>query len=268
MDGQRQISIEGYRMRILSEKPADEVEGVTERLFELEVDGECVPGVLWFPAGATGVGPLILMGHGGSWHKKAPTLVARAYRYVTANGFAVAAIDAPDHGDRVTAEEAAANRAEITERIAQRRRLGGEALQRMRARSIRAVPEWVSTLDELLKLDVIAPDAKVGYWGVSMGTIIGVPFVAVEPRISAAVFGLAGLAPGDERMARAAAAIHIPVEYVYQWDEELTSREAGLDMFDMFGSTEKAMHVNPGGHIERPAFEEASQEQFFLRHLR
>jgi len=255
-------------MRILSEKPADEVEGVTERLFELEVNGERVPGVLWSPAGATAISPLILMGHGGSWHKKAPTLVARAYRYVTANGFAVAAIDAPDHGERVTPEQAAANRAEITERIASRRRLGGEALARMRERSVRAVPEWQSTLDELLKLDVAAPDVKVGYWGVSMGTIIGVPFVAAEPRISAAVFGLAGLAPGDERMAQAASSIRIPLEFVYQWDDELTSREAGLAMFDAFASTEKSMHVNPGGHVERPAFEEASQERFFLRHLR
>jgi pimeloyl-ACP methyl ester carboxylesterase len=255
-------------MRILSEKPADEVEGVTERLFELEVDGERVPGVLWTATGTDGAGPLILMGHGGSWHKKAPTLVARAYRYVTANGFAVAAIDAPGHGDRVTPEEAAAIRAEITERIAARRRLGGEALRRMQERSARALPEWQSTLDGLLALDAIGPDTKIGYWGVSMGTIIGVPFVAAEPRISAAVFGLAGLSPGDERMAKAAAAIRIPVEFVFQWDDELASREAGLAMFDAFGSVEKSLHVNPGGHTERPAFEEASQEQFFLRHLR
>jgi pimeloyl-ACP methyl ester carboxylesterase len=255
-------------MRILSEKPAEEVEGVTERLFELEVDAQRVPGVLWSPTGATGVGPLILMGHGGSWHKKAPTLVARAYRYVTAHGFAVAAIDAPGHGDRVTAEEAATTRAEITERIATRRRLGGEALRRMMERSVRAVPEWQSTLDGLLALDVIAPHAKIGYWGVSMGTIIGVPFVAAEPRISAAVLGLAGLAPGDERMAKAAAAIRIPVEFVFQWDDELATREAGLAMYDAFTSEEKSLHVNPGGHVERPAFEEASQEAFFLRHLR
>ena len=34
---------------------------------------------------------------------------------------------------------------------------------------------------------------RYGYWGVSMGTLIGLPFVASEPRISAAVLGLAGL---------------------------------------------------------------------------
>jgi hypothetical protein len=69
-------------------------------------------------------------------------------------------------------------------------------------------------------------------------------------------------------MAKAASSITIPLEFVYQWDDELTSREAGLAMFDAFASTEKSMHVNPGGHVERPAFEEASQERFFLRHLR
>src|SRR5262249_21924299 len=135
-------------------------------------------------------------------------------------------------------------------------------------RSVKALPEWQSTLDGLLKLDVVAPDVRIGYWGVSMGTLIGVPFVAAEPRISAAVFGLAGLAPGDERIAQAAASIQIPVEFVFQWDDELATREAGLALFDTFASAEKTLHANPGGHIERPAFEEDSQERFFLRHLR
>ena len=113
------------------------------------------------------------------------------------------------------------------------------------------------------------PDGSLRFNGGSIAVhIIGVPFVGAEPRISAAVLGLAGLAPGDERMAKAAAAIRIPVEFVFQWDDELATREAGLAMYDAFASEEKSLHVNPGGHVERPAFEDASQEAFFLRHLR
>jgi pimeloyl-ACP methyl ester carboxylesterase len=80
-------------MRFNSETSFD---GVRERLFTLSE----IPGVLWTPEGAAGPRPLILMGHGGGQHKKAPGIVARARRFVAACGFAVAAVDVPGHGDR------------------------------------------------------------------------------------------------------------------------------------------------------------------------
>lgn len=61
--------------------------------------------LLWSPAGAAGSHPLVLLGHGGGQHKKAKGLVARAHRYVMACGFAVAAIDAPGHGDQPGTEQ-------------------------------------------------------------------------------------------------------------------------------------------------------------------
>ena len=50
--------------------------------------------------------------------RKAPGLVARAHRYVTACGFVVAAIDAPGHGDRPRTEQDELFRAGIRERMA------------------------------------------------------------------------------------------------------------------------------------------------------
>jgi fermentation-respiration switch protein FrsA (DUF1100 family) len=97
-----------------------------------------------------------------------------------------------------------------------------------------------------------------------MGTAFGVPFVAQEPRITAAVFGLLGLLPHLEAPAKA---ITIPVEFVFQWDDAVASRERGVALFDAFGSKEKTMHINPGGHLEIPNFEGASWERFFQRHL-
>jgi alpha-beta hydrolase superfamily lysophospholipase len=85
-------------MRFTSETTSN---GVSERLFTLDD----IPGVLWAPAAATGSRPLVLLGHGGGQHKQVPGLVARAHRYVTACGFAVAAIDAPGHGDRPRTEQ-------------------------------------------------------------------------------------------------------------------------------------------------------------------
>ena len=53
-------------------------DGVTERLFELVVDGNVVPGVLWTPESAREPRPLLLIGHGGGLHKTAPRITARA----------------------------------------------------------------------------------------------------------------------------------------------------------------------------------------------
>jgi dienelactone hydrolase len=233
--------------------------GVSERLFTLDH----IPGVLWSPADAAGSCPLVLLGHGGGHHKRADPLVARAHRYVTACGFAVAAIDAPGHGDQPRTEQDERSIAVIRERVAAGEPLGPQIARYNAALAARAVPEWVATLDALQKLDCVGAGGPVGYWGVSMGSGIGVPFAAAEPRITAAVFGLAG----GEPLPEAAARITIPVEFLLQWDDEVVPRESGLALFDAFTSPEKTLHANRGRHTAVPAFEMESAERFFARHL-
>jgi len=58
---------------------------------------------------------------------------------------------------------------------------------------------------------------------VSLGTAVGVPLAAAEPRITAAVFGLAG----NQALAVAAARVTAPIEFRLQWDDELVPRDAG-----------------------------------------
>jgi dienelactone hydrolase len=242
-------------MRIVSETSSG---GVVERLFTL---GE-IPGVLWTPAGAAGVRPLILMGHGGGQHKKAPDVAARAHRFVAAGGFAVAAVDVPGHGDRPTDEE--------YDRIAtqnQARVAAGEELapliagfQALVARQ--TVPEWRTFLDAVQELEYVGA-GPVGYWGVSLGCGLGVPFVAAEPRVRAAVLGLGGALAS----AQAAARITIPVEFLVQWDDERVPRAASLALFDALASAEKTLHANPGLHGDLPGFELDSALRFFARHL-
>ncbi|MFI1838600.1 hypothetical protein [Streptomyces olivaceoviridis] len=48
---------------------------------------------------------------------------------------------------------------------------------------------WPSSPGPLQDLAEIGVDGPVGCWGINMGTAIGIPFVAIEPRITAAVFG-------------------------------------------------------------------------------
>ena len=243
--------------------------GVTERLFDLTVNGERIPAVIWSPEGAAGERPLILMGHGGSQHKKIAGIATRARHYAQRFGYATLAIDAPGHGDRISREQAAKLAAEVGARVRGEPGTGfsAEMLKAMGERTRKAVPEWKAALDAAQTFDFVGKHARIGYWGVSMGTAIGVPFVASEPRIACAVFGLAGLRAGQSDFEAAAKAITIPLEFVFQWEDAVAPREAGLGLFNAFGSEEKTMHINPGAHVAIPNFEGASWERFFVRHL-
>lgn len=247
----------------------EEEPGVVRRLFELTVGGETVPAALWAPQDARGPRPLILMGHGGSQHKKTAGIVARARIYATKYGYATLAIDAPGHGDRISREEAEAFSRDVGARVTGQAPAGftPERMKQMAQRTAQAVPEWKAALDAVQGLDFVGEDGRVGYWGVSMGTAIGVPFVSQEPRIRCAVFGLAGLRPGAADFEAAAKAITIPVEFVFQWEDAVAPREHGVALFDAFGAAEKTMHINPGGHMGIPPFEGASWERFYVRHL-
>jgi dienelactone hydrolase len=242
-------------MRFASTTTSD---GVCEQDFTLDD----IPGVLWFPAGTAGPRPLVLLGHGGGGHKRAPGVLGRARRLTAGCGFAAAAIDMPGFGDRPKTAEDERFVAEIRARRAAGEPVIGQVLRYNVALAARAVPEWRSVLDALLDAGVTG--GPVGYWGVSLGSMIGVPLAAAEPRIGAAVFGLAG---GHEALTEAAGRIAIPVEFLLQWDDELVPRADGLALFDALGSAEKTLHANPGRHVEVPAFELDSTERFFARHL-
>ena len=243
-------------MRFSAETTAD---GVTERLFTV---GD-VTGAVWAPAGATGPRPLVLLGHGGAGHRTAPPMTGRARRYVPGGGYAAAAIDAPGWGGRPVPSEYEPFNAEIEELSAAGKPLGDAFARRGVVAAALAIPEWQAAIDALTGLDWIGAGAPIGYWGVSLGSAIGVPLVAAEPRIKAAVLGLMG----HETLAALAARITVPVEFVLQWDDEIVPRDAGLALFGAIGSAEKTLHANPGAHNATPGFEIDSSERFFARHL-
>jgi dienelactone hydrolase len=240
-------------------------QGVTERAFQISVAGENVPGIAWSPEGKDHW-PTILIGHGGTQHKRTPGVLSLARRLVRHLGYGAVAIDAPEHGDRRTEPQDAVAPNEMRQRIAN---MTPEQLKAMAERNGGAVGEWRATLDAVAATPGFS-SGPFGYWGVSMGTAIGLPYVASDPRISAAVFGLAGVGnrPGSDRLAELAATIKIPVLFLFQWDDELMEREHGLALFDAIGSDDKTMHVNPGGHIQMPFHERDSVEAFFARHIR
>ncbi|MES4903377.1 MULTISPECIES: dienelactone hydrolase family protein [unclassified Streptomyces] len=242
-------------MRFTSDTSYD---SVREQLFTL---GE-LPGALWTPEGAAGTRPLVLLGHGGGQHKKAPDILALARRLAAERGFAALAVDVPGHGDRPSDEKYGRIAAENHARVE-----AGEEPAPLIARfqalvARQTVPEWQAALDAVQRLDHVGA-GPVGYWGISLGCGLGVPFVAAEPRVRAAVLGQGGALAAAEDAAR----ITVPVEFLVQWDDERVPRAQALALFDALASAEKTLHANPGGHGEVPAFELDSTLRFFSRHL-
>ena len=236
--------------------------GVVERDFVL---GE-IPGVLWSPASGSDRA-LVLMGHGGGQHKKTPALRVRAHDAVTRWGFTVVALDAPGHGDRPRSAADEQARADLRQAMAagQAERVASISARYGAAVAERAVPEWQATLDALQKLPEIGPDAPIGYGGgITLGTAIGIPLTAIEPRITAAIFG--GGFVVHPALIEAARRITVPVQFLLPWDDEHVDRQSALALFDAFASTEKTLHANPGDHRTVRWF--GIDHEFLVRHLR
>src|SRR4051812_21445813 len=206
------------------------------------------------------------MGHGGGLHKKTPALAARARDTVTSWGHHVVAIDAPGHGERPRSAADEQARADM------RAAMTAGDHERFRAVSIgyttslasRAVPEWRATLDALQELPEIGREAPIGYGGgISMGTAIGIPLTAIEPRITAAVFG-AGFFVYQELLA-AARQITVPIQYLVPWDDEFVTRESAFQLFDAFASTEKTFPATPADPRRVRWF--GLDNEFLPRHL-
>jgi hypothetical protein len=234
--------------------------GVVERTFTLDE----ITGALWSPTAGTIGAPLLLLGHSGGMHKKAPGLVASALRSVTSYGFTVAAIDAPGHGDRPRNPQDQ----RWAEAIHRARAAGEPIAPIVTDYSIslaeRAVPEWQATLDALQSLSEIGSHAPIGYGGVSLGVVTGLMLTPIESRIAAVCFG--GVFVHDA-LIEAAGKITVPVEYQIPWDDEEFDRTSGVALFDAFASKEKTLHAHSGRHYPVPEYERDSSARFFARHL-
>src|SRR6195952_1814076 len=245
-------------MQFTSEQHFDD--GVLERDFTL---GE-IPGILWTPGSvsASAPAPLILLGHPGGLQKLYPRLAARA-RHSAAQGYAAATIELPWSGDRPRSAAAARARPAVRRARAAGEPVSDDIVDRLILPLVEtAVPEWRATLDALLSLPEIG--GPVGFSG---GIIaVGIRLAVVEPRISAAVLFAGSYVP--RTMFEEDKQVTIPLQVLLQWDDEGNDRQAALDLFDAFGSKQKTLHANMGGHTGVPQFEGDDGNRFFLRHLK
>ncbi|MFD1149007.1 alpha/beta hydrolase [Saccharothrix hoggarensis] len=245
-------------MRFTSEQRLDD--DVLERHFTL---GE-IPGILWTPgsASASTPVPLILVGHPGGLRDMYSRLVVRAC-HSAAEGFAAATIELPGGGDRPRVADVEEARADLLRALAAGEPVGDDTVDRLVLPLVdQAVPEWRSALDAILALPEIG--GPVGYAGGIMG--IGIRLAVVEPRISAALLFAGSVVP--RALVEEARQVTVPLQVLLQWDDEGNDRQSALDLFDAFGSAEKTLHANMGGHTGVPEFEGDDVNRFFARHLK
>lgn len=225
-------------------------DGVLERRFEAQHGTSFVPGILWTPPDLPGPRPMVLMAHGAGQNSRVEHQLSMARRLARQHGFASVAIDAPGHGRHphtdftLQGTDGAFERAGI------------------------ATEDWRVVVNALSAVENIG-GGPIAFFGLSMGTALGVTFVAEDPRIRAAVLGLAGLLPSPRReeVERLLATVTVPILFVTQWDDELMTREASIDFFNALGASEKTMHINPGRHAAVPPFEADAIADFLARHI-
>jgi len=244
-------------MRFTSDHTLDG--GLREREFTL---GD-IPGILWTPPSlpSSSPTPLILLGHPGGQATMYPRLMGRAQRSA-ADGFATATIELPGAGERALLPDAEQARADLRQALST-----GQPVDDIVDRLVlplveRAVPEWQATLDALVALPEIG--GPVGFSGGV--TAVGIRLALVDPRIAA--LGLFAGTFVPRAMLDDARRLTTPLHVLLQWDDRGNDRQRALDLFDAFGSAEKTLQANTGGHTGVPSFAGDDAARFFSRHLK
>ncbi|MEC3919014.1 alpha/beta hydrolase [Nocardia sp. CDC160] len=225
-----------------------------------------IPGFLWTPDSASESTPvpLILLGQPGGLGlaKMYPRLVARA-RSAAAQGFASATIEFPGSGTRPASPDAQQAGADLRRAVAAGEPVPDDVIDRLILPLVdKAVPELQATLDALLALPEIG--GPVAYSG---GVIaVGIRLAVVEPRIVAAGLFAGSYVPRS--IMEEARQVTIPLHVLLQWDDEGNDRQMALNLFDAFGSKEKTLQANMGGHTGVPAYAGEDASRFFARHLK
>ena len=242
-------------MRFISELRHD---GLVERHFSLRG----IPGILWTPQPAISTPvPLILLGQQGGLTQMYPRLLPRA-RAAARDGFATAAVELPGSGERPRIAELERPRADVQEVMTAGGKPDADLVERLILPLVdRAVPEWQVTLDALLELAELREPV-----GISGGHIsIAVRMARVDPRIAAANLFAGSFVP--DPIIEEAREVTIPLHVLLQWDDAGNDRQVALDLFDAFGSAEKTLAANMGGHTGVPAWAGEEAGRFLTRHL-
>lgn len=189
-----------------------------------------------------GVAPqaIVLIGHGGSQHRRGEFVEAMAAAILNRLPAYVAVIDGPAHGDRAGGDPAKTRDAFVALWLSPG---GGVAPM---------VADWQGALAAVRTLDHAA-DLPVAYYGVSMGTAYGVPLLAAEPAIIAAALGMwEDAVGGTPYLTASAPQVTGAIDFVHRAEDQFFTEAGARRLFDALGSDDKTFRVLAGPHEETP----------------
>tara|TARA_R110002124_G_scaffold63777_8_gene174619 strand:+ start:16327 stop:17088 length:762 start_codon:yes stop_codon:yes gene_type:complete len=206
--------------------------------FSVHHEGQSIPATFWSSRLQSGGGtPLVLLQHGGPFHKRHEHSNALAETIVERTGAAVLLIDGPIHGRRRT------DTAGVEEMLA-----AFEQHWRENPGIDQMVSDWRTALDAVLQQRWADPN-RVVWFGMSMGTAYGIPLCAAETRIKAAAIGMWGTDWGQgTSLFEHAGQMQTPALFQIKSEDEIFSLEGQRKLFDAIGSPDKCLHTFAGGH--------------------
>jgi dienelactone hydrolase len=211
------------------------LDDIQEVRFWVEGPHEDVPGLVYLPRDADARLPLVLMQHPGMGSKD-DYFVAEVARQWARRGWVCGGIDAPMHGDREDHDPMALFR-------------DRERYPEIAAQFAEEVTDVIDALAEELPVDT----QRLGYVGYSLGSMLGVPAVALDGRFGVASFclvgegGLVGPATGESSVVRRLDGVAVRI--VAKANDELVPRSATEALYAAIPG-EKDIVWLPGGHFE------------------
>jgi dienelactone hydrolase len=219
----------------------------TENWIMRGANGDVVPIDVYVPTETDPWAVVVIM-HGRYGHRRVPYVRGVAKRW-SRDGMVVIAADAPYHGDRSLDQtpDLARNEPFLTQAVGDLRRL-------------------CSAIEADARLSAL----PIGYLGFSMGTLIGVPFVAVEDRVRAGVFAIGGATgTGTTDPATYAPLIRErPVLLVVADRDEFFHRASTTALYEAFGGSQELLQF-PGSHSnwQHPGRRYRAMFDFLRAHL-
>jgi dienelactone hydrolase len=245
------------------EAPPESHPDLRAHAFEFSSRGDRVPGRLLLPPEARGPVPLVLLQHGASGSKDEPYMLQVAAPWVR-GGVAVASIDFPLHGARANPKMARLLRDGLG--LEGRPSQAGRRVLREFVRQ--AVLDLRRTLDAAAQLPGV-DTGRVGYAGLSLGSIVGATFCGIDPRPRAAALALGGGGFGGPDVDPV---VHLPrfaprpVLFVNMKGDETVPAPASEALFAAAGEPKEIVWFE-GGHRELPGRGIKAMWLFLRRHL-
>jgi cephalosporin-C deacetylase-like acetyl esterase len=233
------------------------IKQVVTRDFYTHTQGREVPASIWMPQQTSQSLPLILVGHGGSGHKRSQLVQDVANALLDDFEVAVVAIDGPVHGSRREVfNDGPAVRQEFRDLWS-----SGMSVDPM-------VDDWMSCIDYLCQMPEI-DSTKIGWYGISMGTAYGIPLVARDQRIKAAALGMWGTCrEPSQRLKEDAEKIEIPVLFQVKEQDEIFTPKGQQELYELITSQDKTWKSYPGGHTDPKDQQLSDIVQFLMRNLK